>query len=92
MERGRAAGQCGGVLETDPLGQLPLEQVDMGSERCEPVRVEGVEQELSLDGSGVGGRQVDAWGHVESSSWQLEQHDDLAPIPRSKEAEASRYP
>ena len=53
MERGRAAGERRSVGHPDPIGQFPFERVHVGSERRDPVRVEGVEQERSLLRRGV---------------------------------------
>ena len=54
MQRGRAAGEGSGVGDADPIGKFPLERVDMGSERSDPVRVEGIKEEFALLRTGVG--------------------------------------
>lgn len=47
--KGRCAtGKGGGVGLADVGGQLPLERIDVGTERGDPVGIEGVQQELAL--------------------------------------------
>jgi hypothetical protein len=68
MESCGAAGQGGALLEADPPGQLRLEEVDVWSERGEPVGVERVQQQVSLFRAGIRRGQVDALAHVATSS------------------------
>ena len=66
VERRRAAGQRGAVLPPGHRGELVLQRVDVGTQRGDPVRVERVEQQLTLAGTDVRCRQPDAFAHVAS--------------------------
>ncbi len=59
MECGRPARGGHGVLDAHPSGQLGLEGVEVGADRGDPVRVEGLEQGPALVLADVGGGQID---------------------------------
>ena len=56
MEGSRPAGERRSVLETDPLGQLTFEEIDVRAKWGEPVGVEGVQQHLAFLRPGIGRR------------------------------------
>ena len=60
MQRGGPTGQGHGVRDPDATGQIRFEGVDVGPKRCDPARVEGIEDAAALLVADVGRRQVDA--------------------------------
>ena len=70
VEGGRPAREGHGLGHPDTGGELGLEGVDVGTERGDPVRVEGIEQHPTLLGPHLGRGQVHA-GHG-ATSWSGE--------------------
>ena len=54
METGGAARQGDRVRQPRRGGEFPFERVEVGPDGCDPVRVEGAEQEVALLGAHVG--------------------------------------
>ncbi len=54
MERGTAARDGHRVLDTHPVGQLALEGIEIRTDRCDPVGIEGFEEHASFLGPDVG--------------------------------------
>ena len=48
MQRGGSTRECRRVVDADPVRQLTLERVDVRTERGDPVRVERIQEELTL--------------------------------------------
>src|SRR6266545_7855060 len=58
MKRRRTAREGNCVSNTEVLSDLDLERVDVRTERCDPVRVKGVQEPLTFGLADVGRRKV----------------------------------